>query len=122
MPKQPSPAEDSLACPLPGCTLGSVSAKQPFIERVQEQGRIGAFVQLLGAISVPVRFATVGAMCAGVVGAIVGLVVGLHVHAPTAWFAVLELGVPAGIIGAATGLLVGALYVAAQSAVRHIGH
>lgn len=64
------------------------------------------------------RFARVGAVSAGAVGAIAGLVIGLHVHAATAWFAVLELGVPAGIVGATVGLVVGVLTVAAKGAVR----
>lgn len=53
------------------------------------------------------RFALVGAAGAFVVGGLVGLVLGLHAYAPTAWFAVLEVGVPAAICGAALGALVG---------------
>jgi hypothetical protein len=44
---------------------------------------------------------------AGGAGAITGLVVGLHVHAATAWFAVFELGVPAAVAGAAVGFSLG---------------
>ena len=39
--------------------------------------------------------------------AVVGLIVGLHVYPPTAWFAVFELGVPAAIVGALLGLASG---------------
>lgn len=49
------------------------------------------------------RCAEVGAISAGVIGGIVGLIVGLHVNPPTAWFATLELGVPASIAGGLAG-------------------
>jgi hypothetical protein len=67
------------------------------------------FAGHLQSLSLPARFATVGAICAGVAGAIVGLVIGLNVNAPTAWFAVFEAGVPATIVGAAAGGVVGAV-------------
>ncbi len=70
------------------------------------------FVRSLHSMSVPARFTTVGMLCAGVVGAIVGLIVGLQVYAPTPWFAVFELGVPSAIVGAVMGLLTGASTVA----------
>ncbi len=44
---------------------------------------------------------------AGTAGAILGLIVGLHLHAPTALFAIIELGVPAAIVGGLIGLLTG---------------
>jgi hypothetical protein len=53
------------------------------------------------------RFVLVGALSAGAVGGVVGLVVGLRVYPPTAWFAVFELGVPATIVGALLGLASG---------------
>ncbi|MBO9520107.1 MAG: hypothetical protein J7518_01105 [Nocardioidaceae bacterium] len=49
---------------------------------------------------------TVGAVF-GILGGIAGLVVGLNVYAPTAWFAVFELGVPAALLGAIIGLVAG---------------
>jgi hypothetical protein len=49
----------------------------------------------------------VAALVLGVLGGIVGLVVGLVSYPPTAWFAVLEVGLPAGLLGAVVGLLVG---------------
>lgn len=55
------------------------------------------------------RFVVVGAGCLGVVGGIVGLIVGLFAYPSTAWFAVIELGIPAAIVGAVGGLLVGAV-------------
>jgi len=39
----------------------------------------------------------------------VGLVVGLRVYPPTAWFAVFELGLPASILGGLFGLASGAV-------------
>jgi len=57
--------------------------------------------------SVPLiaRWVIVGAASASVIGGIVGLVVGLLAYAPTAWFAVFELGVPAGVAGGLIGLI-----------------
>jgi hypothetical protein len=46
------------------------------------------------------------------IGAIVGLVVGLTVNASTAWFAVLELGVPCLAVGGIAGLVAGLLVTA----------
>jgi hypothetical protein len=60
----------------------------------------------------PVRWAVIGAGSAAVVGCLIGLVVGLLVHPPTAWFAVFELGVPASALGALIGLAFGALAIA----------
>jgi len=48
-------------------------------------------------------------MVTGIPGAIVGLIVGLNVYPPTAWFAVLEIGIPAGLAGGLFGAFVGAL-------------
>ena len=44
------------------------------------------------------RYAVVGATVCAILGGLVGLVVGLRVNPATAWFAVLEVGVPAGIV------------------------
>lgn len=38
------------------------------------------------------------------IGAIAGLVIGLYAYAPTAPFAVIELGLPAAIVGGLVGL------------------
>jgi hypothetical protein len=58
------------------------------------------------------RWGTVGAASVGGPGAIIGLLVGLHVHAPTAPFALVELGLPATIVGGVLGLVSG-MFVAA---------
>jgi hypothetical protein len=60
------------------------------------------------------RFAVVGSTAALLVGALIGLVVGLVAYPPTAWFAVFEVGVPAGILGAVVGGLVGLVAGAVQ--------
>jgi hypothetical protein len=57
----------------------------------------------------PVRWAVVGVASVGVVGAISGLISGLYVYAPTAPFAMLELGLPAAMVGGVVGPLVGSL-------------
>ncbi len=56
----------------------------------------------------PVRLAVLGATLAGVLGGLVGLVLGLRAYPPTAWFAVLEVGVPSALVGALLGLVAGA--------------
>ena len=67
----------------------------------------------------PARYALVGAMVAGGAGAIIGLVVGLHVYAATAWFATFEIGIPAAIAGAAVGALLGSAAVVVNRVRRH---
>jgi hypothetical protein len=74
--------------------------------------------QLVARPIVP-RFAIVGMVVAGVLGALVGLVLGLRAHPATAWFAVLEVGVPAAVVGAVLGALVGLLTVTVQKATNH---
>lgn len=56
---------------------------------------------LIGASS------AIGAAVCGALGATAGLVIGLLAYAPTAVFAMLELGVPAVIAGGVLGLLFG---------------
>jgi hypothetical protein len=55
------------------------------------------------------RFAAIGAASVGVVGGVVGLVIGIEANPRTAWFAVLEVGIPAAILGGLFGLCTGAL-------------
>ncbi len=74
--------------------------------------------QLVARPLVP-RFAIVGLVVAGVLGGLVGLALGLRAHPATAWFAVLEVGVPAAMAGAVLGALVGLLTVAVQKATHH---
>ena len=64
------------------------------------------------------RCAIIGAGAAGVIGGIVGLIVGLSVHPATAWFAIIEAGIPASIVGGLVGLVVGLLVVAARRFAR----
>jgi ABC-type uncharacterized transport system permease subunit len=64
------------------------------------------------------RYAVIGATACALLGGLVGLVVGLRTYPATAWFAVLEVGVPAGIVGAAVGAVVGLLTVS----VHRINH
>jgi hypothetical protein len=46
--------------------------------------------------------------------AVVGLVIGLIVHAPTAPFALVELGLPAAIVGGVIGLSTGVIVLAGR--------
>lgn len=58
------------------------------------------------------------AACMGALGGLVGLVIGLISYPPTAWFAVLEIGIPAAIVGALVGALLGSLALALRSSGR----
>lgn len=55
------------------------------------------------------RWAVMGAIGTGAAGAVAGLIIGLLVHAPTAPFAVFELGLPAAVVGGLAGLAAGVL-------------
>jgi len=68
----------------------------------------------LGDLPLPGRWAVVGAAPVGMVGAVVGLVIGLIVHAPTAPFALVELGLPAAIVGGVIGLSTGVIVLAGR--------
>jgi riboflavin transporter FmnP len=54
-------------------------------------------------------WALVGAGSAGLIGAVAGLIIGLFVYAPTAWFAAIEVGLPAVVVGAVIGALAGTI-------------
>ena len=64
---------------------------------------MNAIAVWLRSLSQVARWGTVGAASVGGLGAIIGLIVGLHVYAPTAPFAVVELGLPAAIVGGVYG-------------------
>jgi len=76
---------------------------------VCQGGRMKTFVQWLRAMPLPRRWAAIGALSAGVTGAIAGLIVGLFVFAPTALFAAAELGLPAALTGAVAGFVAGTI-------------
>ena len=67
----------------------------------------------------PARWTAIGAGGLGGIGAVVGLVVGLQVNAPTAPFAVVELGLPATIVGGGIGFIVGAILAAGRHVKRN---
>ena len=68
------------------------------------------------AACLPARWAGFGAALAGLIGGGVGLVIGLGVNPRTAWFAVLEVGVPATVVGALVGLVGGTIALGARRA------
>ena len=77
------------------------------------------FETYLGAQPLPARCALVGMILAGAAGALIGLGIGLHVYAATAWFAMFEVGVPATVAGGAVGFLVGCLMAVSNRFRRH---
>ena len=64
------------------------------------------------------RFAVIGSIVVGFLGALVGLILGLRAYPATAWFAVFEVGAPAGIAGAVVGALVGVLAMVVRRAIH----
>jgi hypothetical protein len=64
------------------------------------------------------RAATIGAACLGAGGGIVGLVVGLFTYAPTAPFAMFEVGLPATLAGGVLGATAGLIVVATRRVAR----
>ncbi|MGD9959229.1 hypothetical protein [Nocardioides sp.] len=63
----------------------------------------------LDELPMPARWAVFGVLLLGAVGAVVGLIVGLRVHAATAWAATVEIGLPAAVLGGLLGLAAGSL-------------
>jgi hypothetical protein len=80
---------------------------------------VDAILAELRGMPLPMRWAIVGAVSAGVVGAVAGLIVGLFAYPPTAWFAVLELGIPAGIAGGVVGFLAALVVSVGRRVIRH---
>lgn len=64
---------------------------------------------VLAELPIPVRFGVLGALSAGVAGAVVGLVLGLRSYVATAWAATFEVGVPAALLGAIVGIVIGGI-------------
>ena len=62
-----------------------------------------------------IRWAVTCGCATGIIGAAVGLVIGLFVHWQTAWFATFELGVPAALVGGVAGLALGLAITAVVS-------
>jgi hypothetical protein len=65
-------------------------------------------------LSIVPRWSVKGGFALGTVGAVVGLLLGLAAYPPTAWFAVLEVGIPALVVGAVLGAIAGAATLAVR--------
>ena len=61
----------------------------------------------LASVPTVQRYAVVGSAVLGALGALVGLMLGLRAYPPTAWFAVIEVAVPAAVAGGLLGALAG---------------
>ena len=70
----------------------------------------------LAHLPLPIGVSVSCALVSGVLGGICGLVLGLIAYPPTAWFAVLEVGVPAAVVGGIAGLVTGGLLWLARRA------
>ena len=75
--------------------------------------RVPSALEEIRQASTPVRYLIYGLVGCGFAGAAVGTVVGLRVHAPTAWAAAAEVGLPSAALGAIIGGLVGCLVAGA---------
>jgi len=71
-----------------------------------------------GAMPLVLRLAVVGAVAAGALGALSGLILGLRAYPGTAWFAVLEVGAPAAVAGGTVGACVGLVVVVLRKIIR----
>ena len=67
------------------------------------------FVDSTKNLPVPVRYAVLGASAMTPPGCAVGLIIGLFVFAPTAPFAMVEIGLPSGILGGIIGVCAGVI-------------
>jgi hypothetical protein len=63
----------------------------------------------LAGLPIAVRAGLLSAVVGGWFGGMVGLVVGLAAHPPTAWAAFFELGIPAAVVCGVLGLIGGAV-------------
>jgi hypothetical protein len=67
----------------------------------------------------PARWALIGAAIACGIGTVAGVIVGLFVYPPTAFFAGAEIGIPATFAGAVLGAAAGVLPAAGRRAGRN---
>ena len=98
-----------------GCTYVAASSGRPGAEGHETIHFVRA-PRWLSEIPLPMRHVVGGAILLGAIGCIAGLIVGLVVYAPTAWFAVFELGVPAALVGGLLGLASGVLTMGGRAA------
>jgi hypothetical protein len=75
------------------------------VERTR--GRVVSSWVDLSGLPIPLRTALLGGAGAAALGGIVGLVLGLRAYPPTAWFAIVEVAVPAALLGSGVGLVAG---------------
>src|ERR1700690_1316959 len=87
-PPKPAPGRRH-RCPDHAISYGS----RPSLKRRCEECDTPAMRAVAAVMRLPVlpRSVVAGAVCAGVPGCVTGLVLGLLVYPPTAWFAVFEL-------------------------------
>jgi hypothetical protein len=69
-------------------------------------------------LPVLLRSVVAGAVGAGVLGCVGGLVVGLLAYPPTALVAVFELGIPAAMVGGVLGLIAGSVVLGLRKLAR----
>ena len=95
------------APPQRGHRRSETLSKPPSLPAARVRG-IAAARQAMAGMPRPIRWALVGAVSLGALGAATGLVLGLA-YPPTAWFAAMEVGAPSACLGGGIGLLAGGL-------------
>lgn len=73
------------------------------------------------AMPIPPRWTATGASVLGTLGGIAGLIIGLDVHPPTAWAAIVELGLPAALVGAVVGIVIDLMVMVSRRLRRRSG-
>ena len=68
----------------------------------------------IAGLPLVLRWSVRSGLVLGTVGAVVGLLVGLAAYPPTAWFPVLQVGIPAFLVGALLGAAAGVALLATR--------
>jgi membrane associated rhomboid family serine protease len=92
--------------------------EHPIIVRAGQalDDRLVSMPRWLAELPVLARFVVMGGLVGGVMGCVAGLVIGLLAYAPTAWFAVFEVGIPGAVAGCVVGLVVGLVNASVRKA------
>lgn len=80
------------------------------------------FWRSIADLPLVLRWSVRSGLVGGAVGAVAGLLLGLAAYPPTAWFAVLEVGIPAVVVGSLLGAAAGTAVLAVRRLARTRAH